>query len=241
MEDNHASFSESIEDLIMRLVINAWDQQQGVLLSRLGSEIARKPEIAKAELGGRKLSAYIEDELSGKIRILELPQNPIVKIAVPNEADIDTANLAQYFPRADPGRKIAQASGVSNAILLAFSLPLAEDRKRAITLSPLARFEDLSTDAEVPQSAKVLNREWIVLSSDVPDSNKRIRKILSNISAWREAVGLEPRAIAARSKNDASAAITVLELLISCLSETDQRRIQIPLDIVAQLHNSQVR
>jgi len=231
-----------MKDLILRLATEAWEQhREGVLLARLGSEIAKKPEIAKAALGGRKLSAYIEDELSGKIRILALPQNPIVTIAVPSAVTIDSANLSQYFPRADPGRKVAQASGVSNAILLAFSRPLAQDRKRAITLSPLVRFEDLSTDAEIQQSAKVLDRGWIVLPSDEPDSNERARKILSNISAWREAVGLDPRAIAARSKSESSLARTVLELLISCLSETDQRRIQIPLDLVAKLHNSQVR
>ena len=141
MEQINNPSSESIKDLINRLAKEAWEQrQEGVLLSRLGSEIARKPEIAKAELGERKLSVYIEDELSGSIKVLASPANPIVRVAVPKDAVIDASDLSRYFPRADPGRKAAHASGVSNAILLAFSRPLAPGCKRVITLSPSVRF-----------------------------------------------------------------------------------------------------
>lgn len=239
MDQTSTSLGESVQDIILRLVMEAWEQhQEGVLLSRIGSEIAKKPEIAKSELGNRKLSPYIQEELSGKVRILPWPDNPIITIALPFDAPIDGVDISRYFPRADPGRKAVQASGVSNAILLAFSRPLAIDRKRVITLFPTARFIDVGIDAEVPESGKVLDRKWIVLSEHEPDSKERSRKILNNIAEWRQSVEIEPKAIAAKIKGDDSQARTVLDVLLSSLPEVDQKRIQLPLDIVLKLKNS---
>jgi hypothetical protein len=117
---------------------------------------------------------------------------------------------------------------------------LAPGCKRVITLSPSVRFADISIDAEVPGSSKVLDRKWIVTPEDIPDNNERSRTILGNITEWRESHELEPSAITAKPKSYALEPKSVLELMMSCLSEAEQKRINLPLDLVAKLHGSRV-
>lgn len=234
--------SISIKELIVSLTDEAWKiNQEGVLLARLGSEISKRAEIAKIELGDRKLSKFIDEELFGKVKILPSPDNPIVKIAVPANATIDESNIKQYFPRADPGKKATQASGVSHAIVLAFSRPIAEGKKRAIILSPVARFEDIEENQPAPDSAEILDSKWIISPEQISNSNERSKKIIENIMQWRESLEISPTAISAKQKSTESSSRTALELFISCLSEADQKRITLPLDIVAKLHKHQVR
>ncbi len=227
---------ETIKNFILRLTTEAWEQnQEGVLLSRIGSEIAKKPEIAKVEIRDRKLSVFIQEELAGEVKILASQENPIVTIAIPDSAIIDVSNFAQYFPKADQSRKTVRASGVNKAILLAFSRPLASDKKRVISLSPIVRFLDIGVNDEVPEAAKVLDANWIALPDGEESGDEHSRRILNNIAAWRESVELEPKAIAAKSKVDDAHTKSVLDLLISSLSESEQKRIQIPLDIISKL------
>lgn len=226
---------ETARTMVVRLVREAWDvKQQGVLLSRLGFELARRPEVTNAELRRRKLAVFIEQDLKDEIQLLTSPSNPIVRVALPRNVDIDLTDPTKYFPQGNPLQRAARSSGVQNAIVVAFSRPLAAGMKRVITLSPAVRFDDIPEAHDVPDQAKVVERRWIVEDGQLAD-DERTNRILSNVAAWREAADLAPQAIASKDKVEDRGLGSVLELLLSALSESDQKRIQLPLDIVGRL------
>jgi hypothetical protein len=233
--------TESLKDLVIRMTDEAWnDRGEGLLLARLGDEVVLRGEPAKAELAGRKLSAFIKEELANEIALYTSGADSIVRLALPRKAGISQAQAVSLFPRAAATRKAAEASGVTNAVVQAFSRELEHGKKRVITLSPSIRYRDIDLSADVPGSAKVVPSELIV-TGEFSSEEERLRVTLSNIAAWRKSEELAPAAITAKPKVDEPEPKNLLSVLLANLSEQDRKRVQMPLDIIARLQQTPVK
>jgi hypothetical protein len=93
---------------------------------------------------------------------------------------------------------------------------------------------DLPVGEPGPAGAREVDASLIV-SDNALDENARVQRVMDNIATWRQQADLAPEAIATRSKTDERASGTLLDALLASLSEADQQRLQLPLDIVAKL------
>lgn len=238
METKEDTSETSIRTMIVNLVRTTWyEKNVGALLSQIGSLVSEHHELARVELGGRKLSSYLEEVLHDELRVIVSPQNPIVRVAIPSEVTIPD-NVIELFPRADPIKKAATQSGLSKAILTAFSRPVAADKKRVIYLTPKIRFEDIASDAEVPASAKVIERELIAVPSGGAEFAPSMEQLVANITKWRTESELRPETISQKANTSGrSDRMSLLERIIEALSEQDLKHIQLPLDVVKKLLN----
>ncbi|MFM0643404.1 hypothetical protein PQR14_03670 [Paraburkholderia bryophila] len=238
MEANKDAQTDSIRSMIVALVRATWNEKRvGVLLSQIGSLVSGHPELARAEMGSRKLTSYLEEELQDELRIFVSPDNPIVRVAIPAEVGV-AGDPVLLFPHADPTKKAAAATGVSGAILTAFSRPLAADKQRVVHLTPKVRFDDIDLDAEIPASAKPIARDLIVDPSGVADPAQATAQLIANIKEWRAQSELEPGTISPKPRvSERPGRKSLLEQIIETLSEQDLKRVQLPLDIVEKLLN----
>jgi hypothetical protein len=230
--------TETVRQMIIRLTKEAWEKRsEGTYLARLGSEVAKKYEAAVIELNGRSLSTFIKEELSKDVKLLTLPDDPLTQVAFPISAPVDSSNLQEHLVHRDPLRKAAHTSKIPGAILHAFTRPIPDGSKRFITLEPVVRFDDVDSNLPAPANSFPLEPKWIVLESTGQDAQKRSVQVMNNIASWRQSVDLAPQAITKPSAERAGSGKTLLEEFMSSLSEVDQKRIQLPLDIIAKLHS----
>lgn len=231
---------ESINDLILRMTDEAWSRHEGVLLARIGDEIRRlPPELTRAELRGRKLAQFIREELGHKISLHTFGEGEVVRLALPMKVGADIHAGREYVPKSAPNRKAAAASGVTGAVRLAFSRELEPGKQRVMHLSPKPRFEDIEDGAPVPPGAALIDRSLVVAEGAADEEH--LRKILTNISAWREQLGVGVEVISTSTKTDEQVSRSLLDLMLGQLTDVERKRVQLPLDIVAKLRNATVK
>jgi len=237
---DNASASESIKEMILRMTSEAWTRNEGVLLARIGDEISRMaPELTRAELRGRKVAHFIREELSDEISLHTFGEGDIVRLALPKFVGADIHAGRDYFPEAAPTRKAAAASRVTGAVRLAFSRELEPGKQRVMYLLPKPRFEDIDAGAPVPSGASPISRDLII--TEGADDEEHLRKILTNISSWREQLGVGVDVISKNTTADDQPQRNLLDLMLGQLTDADRKRIQMPLDIVAKLRNATIK
>lgn len=241
---NQTEFAQQpLKDFVRATVLTAWqDRREGVLLSQLGSEIATKlpAELVRAELGKRKLVNFIEDELDREIVVFSGTRSRLTLLAVPRKAGIREDEADQYLPKGNSLNGRLRAAGIRKAVVVAFTRPIEPGHKRLITLEPITRFDDVPADAEVPDGAKVLEEHFLVLDENTPAEIKGAT-LLQNIAAWRKSAELQPHEITQKTRSEDRPVISVLDLVLSTLDESEQRRINMPLDVIAKLRARIVR
>ncbi|MBN6746404.1 hypothetical protein JKG41_15315, partial [Acidithiobacillus sp. MC2.1] len=112
-------------------------------------------------------------------------------------------------------------------------------KKRVIYLTPKPRFSDIDAGVEVPQGATLVPSELIV--SGDGDDVELLRKTLANIAFWRETQGLAVETVSTQTKAEEHGSRSLLDLLLSQLNDSEKKRVQMPLDIVAKLRDSIVK
>lgn len=218
----------------------AWSRNEGVLLARIGDEIRRlPPELTRAELRGRKLAQFIREELDHEISLHTFGEGDVVRLALPKKVGADVHAGREYVPESAPTRKAAAASGVTGAVRLAFSRELEPGKQRVLYLSPKPRFDDIEDGAPIPPGAFCINRDLIVAEGEADEEH--LRKVLTNISAWRERLGVGLDVISTSTKADEQGSRSILDLMLGQLTDAEKKRIQLPLDIVAKLRNATVK
>lgn len=213
----------------------------GLLLSRLGQTLAKKHPELRQTLGTRKLAEFIEEEMAESVQVLTSPENGIVRIALPARVTVD-GDVLQFFPRRDTTAGSSAATPrYSRAFWAAFSQPLAAGQTRLVEFEPHVHFVDV--EGAAPASKKVVAREFIVDEVTEPDLAMRGKQIAANIARWLHANFVDVELVSAKVEGHvagtraAGSKGSLLEVLLSALGEADLKRIQMPLDVVAKLHN----
>lgn len=221
---------QELDQRIIDLVQQSWDEHQTpLLLSRLGAqdggEIAR---LAKQE--AFSLAGYLRDRLGEDVRVIQHSTKPVVVGAVPADVQGEPADFDAWLERTH-GQSIGMPPRFHPAFWAAFRVPLEESKRRYMSLVPPLRFIDAFPE-ERPEGDNYAEIEWEYIDSDVEPS-----EVQQNVDDWLEANGLEPQPFLAANKpgGGRSSSDDLLGRLISALSVEDQKRVSLPLDIVARL------
>lgn len=215
---------------------------KGLLLSQVGERLVYALPNFRKILGGRKLADFISKELAGSIHLLTSPENHIVKVILPGSVNIE-GPIQQFLPEKDNQLNRTNTFRYSRAFWAAFTHPLSKGCYRVIKLNPV-NFEDVEGKPTSEQEKMVIPASLIVPGSSEMSTVARDKQILDNITKWFELSEISPEAVSIRhektqenSRTDGHKSQTVLEALLSSLSDSDLKRIQMPLDIVAKLNS----
>lgn len=221
---------QELDQRIISLVQQSWaDHQVPLLLSRLGAqdggEIAR---LAKQE--SFSLAGYLRDRLADDVRVIQHSSKPVVVGAVPADVDGEPGDFDAWLERTH-GQSVGMPPRFHPAFWAAFRVPLDENKRRYMSLVPPLRFVDAYPE-DRPEGDNYAEIEWEYVDSDVEPS-----EVQQNVDDWLEANGLDAIPFLASNKPSGarSSSDDLLGRLLAVLDPEDQKRVSLPLDIVAKL------
>lgn len=232
-----------LREFIIELANNTYSEEgKGLLLSQVGDRLSKQHPELRNVLGSRKLVGFIETDLTNDVQILTSPENPIVKVILPENVAVNE-NMMQFFPQRGTTSSSVRKPRYNHAFWAAFSHRLVSGRTRLVGFEPQVHYEDIEGNVPVGTIKKVVPRELIIDETTEPDLVKRTQRINKIISDWLQTNNLSLDIVEAKAEKEwASARIpgsnkgSLLEVLLAALDDADLKRIQMPLDVVAKLH-----
>lgn len=244
-----SSNDKTLEQFTVDLVRDHWQKTgRGLRTTELGSKLGSIYPGYKERIKG-KLTTYVEFALNDHVKIVRDPSNAKAQAVVPADVDLPDA-LEQLFRSGDL---------FSGPIWAAFSRPI-EFGKRYVQLGGEIDHPEWYSILNLEKSEAVPDGVFEILSTDIVDENlpqgsERNEVIEEKISDWaeRNAVDrklffrgrLAPRPPGGQPKEyrefrSVDTPLTDDQLVqlknsIKLIHPDDQRRISIPLDIVAKL------
>ena len=217
---------DSAMDARVAALVEQWwrEHETPMLLSRLGAEddgaVARD---AKARAGG--LTAYLQQQLADKVRVLQPSFNPLLRGAIPasvKEEDIDVdASFEQCGERAFPR--------FYPAFWAAFRKPLDEHSRRFVSENPPVRFED--SDGHCPAGFVEIPSDYIGHAGD-DDS-----VVLERVRQWLKQQEI-PEAVYTKGGSEhrpTQPAGHLLDRILDALEPEERKRVSMSLDLVFKL------
>lgn len=222
---------DALKKMVLELAQDEYQRNgHGLLLSMLGELLLKRIPDYRELLGDIKLSKFLEQV--SEIQLITSPENPIVKVVLPKTVSVD-GDISTAFP--NHKRKVPDSRRYYSAIWSAFSKPLNAGYVRIVGLEPHVHFKDVPESSDIPSSKIIVERPLI---SDVQleaNSSKKTAKINENIEKWLSDNNIDITRVIFQSKNILSKhAPSDLGGFINSLSESDLKRIRVPLDIIAK-------
>ena len=161
---------------LVKTVQEHWGQRQvAILLSQLGSQIDRA-ELSRIKEEYGNLAAYLRQELSDYVSLIQSSDNPTIVGAIPT--GLEPHILTNLDALLQTTRRSAPTSRRFHpAFWAAFVKELAPDARRHISVGPPPRFRDLQQDA-TPDNTIEVPREYIV------GTDEDIGKLHESIGKW---------------------------------------------------------
>lgn len=213
----------------------------GILLANLGwAVINTRPEL-KHLLNRFKLGRFIDRELRDKVEIVSSATKPGEMRVVPRPVSADSL----------PARGMGDASAgsaeirrpYSRAVLLAFTRRIPDGCSRVLHLDPTVFFEDVPSTALDRAAATFLIDSRFLVDAEIPLSRAHAQEMDARVDAWLAETGASlERLLQQRKRSPATRApqsSSLFDALVSALSPTELRRVQLPLDIVEKLKSLQ--
>lgn len=195
----------------------------GVLLATLGQLLNNSGFDLKSALGGEKLGDFVLRALSGEVVIESDPKNPNIKKL--KALEVSGSEGLQFL---DP---IESNVRYNRAVWGAFSSQVTQGCKRVIVLKPKPFYSDISNESETPVG------HFDIDAAHFPEDNSP-SAIAAAIDKWAADKRI-PRSIvlhfSTERKSVSKDKLSLLERIASSISEQDQKRIQIPLDVAIKL------
>ena len=215
---------------------------KGLLLSQVGDIVSKKHPELRNVLGSRKLVGFIETELADSVQILTSPENHIVKVILPANVMVNE-DVLQFFPKRDAASSSVKKTRYNRAFWAAFSHPLANGNTRLVGFEPQVNYEDIAGGAPPATIKKIITPDLVIDEIKEPDPAKRVQRINEIISHWLQTNAVSVDIVEAKTEKghvftsvSGSQKGSLLEVLLAALDDTDLKRIQMPLDVVAKLH-----
>lgn len=228
-----------LEALSARVEREWTDSGHVLLLSEVPGLLTRDGFDMQAILQGRKLRQFLQAETADRFKLIQSDPTSIVWGLAPLHADV-TEPFNRYFRRATGPKPPRFAP----AFWKAFTLPIAEGKRRWVFDEPSIHFRDEEADSR-PEMGFEIERRFIVPSEDEAATGDVYRSsILTSIGSWGVETKVDPsrfslgRKKVQASRLDPATSITEgnnLDLLLSLLHPTELSRISLPLDVVARL------
>lgn len=224
---------DQIKKLIVGFTNERWaSSEKAFLLASMGQAISHAGFDLKAALRGEKLAHFVAAQVSDDVRIISSPADDKVLGLVPVSAVLN-ADLAGYFEQAPRLTSTAREwINFHPRLWAAFSRPLAQNMARVVDLEPQIHFEDIpASDA----SGRLTVDAVLIIPAGTMPRPERNSKLQDNIRGWLKDKGIPSERVIGHKALPESADRSVLDFLINELSESELRRIVIPMDIVAKL------
>lgn len=229
---NTTPISSSFPEFVRQLVQDCWDSEgQPLLLSRIGQKAVAYGFNLNEILGGRKLAKFIEEELRDVLVVEPTPQSTTLLQARPAGAEQGMDQL---------GASTSNSGFKLNRVLwLAFSRPIAQGHERRLQVRPYLRFWDAVPPLTEVSGRLPIAREYLAPTAEALQPRRRDDVIVENIRRWMRDNGLD---ISEFEDGRAGAVLSLhvsshnpLMLLIAALDEGEQKRVSLPLDVIAKL------
>ena len=231
---------QTFKTLIVNKVQSAWDDgKTGILLAQLGMELYKEFPNTEELLARRKLAAFLADEMSENVQVLNSPTNRIVRIALPVSVTIE-GDVSRFFPKTRNATNLGDLSSIRRAVVAAFSRPLTPGSTRVLKTEPVVGYTDLPVGAPLPAGSKIILPNQIVDVSAENTSLEVQNKLAKSIIDWamENGVPMERIAPVMSPPNHVGAnagADSLMHKIVAALSENQLRRIELPLDVVSTL------
>ena len=200
-----------------------------MLLSRIGQKAVASGFDLNEILAGRKLAQFMADEL-GDVIVEPTPHSTTLLQAKPAD---------EWQAAAEPSVLASNHRLRLNRVLwLAFSRPIAQGCERRLQLEPCVRFWDSQPPLTEVAGRLLVSREYLAPSAEELRPRKRDEVVTENIRRWMRDNGLdinkfEDRQTGALPQIHVSSQ-NPLWLLIAALDEEEQKRVSLPLDVIAK-------
>lgn len=239
--DNNPTLN-ALKEFIVELTQKTFENEgTGVYLSQIGTLIAKDSPQLRDSLDGRKLADFIAEEMTDAIQIIPLSKSSNLKIALPITVQVND-NIMEFIPKRNATTSSAmETPRYNSAFWAAFSQPLPDGYTRLIEFEPELRFEDIKGEPSPTSTKKKVSPDFIITQAQVTELTpaQRSTLIARKIKNWllENEVGFDlVKAQIMDAKVSGSRKESLLEVLIAALDESELKRIQIPLDVVAKLH-----
>jgi len=230
----HNPLIDGLTNFIVEQTNELYKSGYALLLSSLGEHL-REDEKYQSILSEAKLSEIISDNLSTKVQVISRPGKENIKALVPRHASLPN-DLETLFPKQN------KCVRYHPAIWKAFSRPLEDGFVRTIAFTPQIRFEDVSSSSIREKSSRKIVEQSDIVNQNETEKTKRDRIIASKITDWIGRNNVDESSVQVIPASDTREPQGYLRgnlffQLTSNLTESELKRISIPLDIVVKLLN----
>lgn len=232
---------------IVETVVENWTRNSTALpLAHLGQMLGARGHSLRVELAGRKLAEVIRGDLATLIRVIAHPNKALLLGAVPVDAKIE-GDVSVYFDRPQvangtaPG---AKPQRFHRGVWLAFTKEIAAGYVRTLALEPKPQFQDVSADAAEASGKHRIEPSDTVVDTSLPVSSDVIARVSKSIVGWAHRNGVAIESLYQRSHSGSCEPLpsgrlhsSLLERVLSVLSEDELKTVQLPLSAVKKLMN----
>lgn len=237
MTDNTDTLPElPFKDFVLKEIRDYWQEaHKPLLLSRIGQTAVAQRYPLPELLGGRKLTHFIKEEFGAEVVVEESEDSSSQFTARPrtdeSAGDAQGAEAAPTAAGADPR--------LTRVLWAAFARPIAPGMERRIQLEPYVRFWDLAPPLNEVENRLPIAPEYVARPAEEIRSGRRDEVVLENIRRWMRDNNLDLSQFEEGATQKMQAArvssTNPLLLLISSLDESERKRVQLPLDVIAKL------
>lgn len=233
-------YSNAIE-----IVVDNWTKNSTALpLARLGQILGSRGHNLRLELAGRKMAEVIREDLADSIRLISHPNNDLLLGAIPESVKIE-GDISVYFKKPQP---IAEASSDAKLprfhreIWMAFTKNIAAGNVRTLSLEPKPQFQDVSKEAAEASGKYRIQAGDIIITNTIPISKEEKNKVAQAIVTWaqRNDISIEnlyhrSYANSVDSSSYGKLKGSLLDQVLSILSEDELKMVQLPLSVIKKL------
>jgi hypothetical protein len=173
--------------------------------------------------------------MTDTIQVIFNPEQKNLKIALPVSVNVN--DIISFIPKRNTTNTEIR---YNSTFWAAFSKPLSDGYTRLIEFEPELHFEDVLNKNEIDSlRKKIISADFINQSAVLPTA-KTSQAISLKIKKWLSENNIPLDCVKAKNMDSKALKVeeskSLLEYLMLALDDSELKRIQIPLDIVAKLH-----
>lgn len=217
------------KDFVLDAVREQWaGQQKPLLLSRIGQLAVGRGYNLQETLSGRKLAQFIQQELGDDLELDNPGSSATLLQARPKDENAPAFGIA---------RSEQSVPKLNRGLWLAFSRPIPDGYERRLQLEPSIRFWDQSPPLSDVAGRFPVPAQYIARPQGEMATHPRAEVVMENIHRWMRdnQVDISKFEVGAQRTIPKLSQHNPLMLLIASLDESEQKRVSLPLDVIAKL------
>jgi hypothetical protein len=234
--NDNAVAASSLKEKVIELVTAYWKQYGAAyLLSALGPGLTKAGFNHRLILGEQKLSDFVANECANELKIVPNPKDPLVLGVIPAGITVNQENAGYLFA------KRADSPRFPKGVWAAFLVELKPRLRRYVNLDHPVNFEDVPELSSSPGPTFVeVERKYIRQSYEdfVPNE-----KTLERLNSWANDKQIDIKQLEVPSTrlfdivgtSSSGAGESLLDLMYKVLTEEQQHRVSLPLDVLKKL------